>query len=128
MTTPIDPRIVAPLVWEPFGLECVRAESAIGRYEVMCGFHNGQTFLDVPAPRRKHAWHHTIAAAKAAAQTDCAARIIAALDPAELAAMLAEARNDALREAADWHKRDGWKLDVDDVPGAILALIKEPAQ
>jgi hypothetical protein len=101
MTTPIDlSRLVAPLVWVPFGQECLRAESAIGRYEIMWGFHNGQTFLDVPAPMRRHVWHHTIEAAKAAAQADYAARIIAALNPAAITAMLAEARNDALREAA----------------------------
>jgi hypothetical protein len=41
-----------------------------------------------------------IEAAKAAAQADYAARIIAALDPAALAAMLADARANALREAA----------------------------
>jgi hypothetical protein len=125
MTTPIDPSIVAPLVWEPFGLDCVRAESAIGRYEIMWGFHNGQTSLDVPAPRRSHIWHHTIAASQAAAQADYAARIIASLDPAALAAMLAEARNDGIRNAAQYMQRYSHPhMTVDE----IHAMTKEPAQ
>ena len=93
---------VKPLVWVTFGKECLRAETVLGRYEVMWGFHNGQTSLDIPAPRRSHVWHPTLEAAKAAAQADYESRILAAIEPQpdprdEVIARLVE----ALDELAD---------------------------
>ena len=53
---------------------------------------------------------------------------IRALTPADATAALeaikrAE-RNKARREAAEWHHQEGWKLDEDAVPGAILAMLE----
>lgn len=76
---PRDAVRVKPLEWGEFGQECIRAESVLGRYEIMWGFHNGQVSLDVPSPRRTHTWHPTLEAAKAAAQADFEARIMSAL-------------------------------------------------
>lgn len=76
---PRDAVRVKPLEWGKFGQECIRAESVLGRYEIMWGFHNGQTSLDVPSPRRTHTWHPSREAAKAAAQADYEARILSAL-------------------------------------------------
>lgn len=90
----VQPR-VKPLVWETFGKECLRAETVLGRYEVMWGFHNGQTSLDVPAPRRTHTWHSTLEAAKAAAQADYESRILSALEPA----VQPDAAEQAIRDA-----------------------------
>lgn len=33
-------------------------------------------------------------------------------------------RNKARRQAAEWHHQEGWKLDEDAVPGAILAMLE----
>lgn len=100
---------VKPLVWGTFGKECLRAETVLGRYEVMWGFHNGQTSLDIPAPRRSHAWHSSVESAKAAAQADYDARIMSALtiQPAD---PLSDPRVVALVEAAK-----SFMHDVDDL-------------
>ena len=54
---------------------------------------------------------------------------LAALTPAEataaLAARDAAMRAQGLREAAEWYRVAGWKLDEDDVPDAILARAAE---
>ena len=57
-----------------------------------------------------------------------AAGRIRAITPSEATAALeainrAE-RNKARREAAEWHHQEGWKLDEDAVPGAILAMLE----
>jgi len=53
------------------------------------------------------------------------ARKVRALTPADataaLAARDAAMRAQGLREAAEWYRAEGWKLDEDDVPDAILA-------
>ena len=70
---------VKPLEWTSFG-ECIRAETALGRYEIMkWGFQNGQYALDVPRLARNHTWHPDLEAAKSAAQADYTARILSAL-------------------------------------------------
>ena len=61
------PGIIPDLVWAGFGKECVRAESVLGRYEIMWGFPNGQYTLDCPKAARNHEWHPSSEAAKAAA-------------------------------------------------------------
>ncbi len=70
---------VKPLEWTSFGKECIRAETALGRYEIMWGFQNGQYALDVPRLARKHTWHPDLEAAKSAAVADYTARIYEAL-------------------------------------------------
>jgi hypothetical protein len=35
------------------------------------------------------------------------------------------AREEAIRECADWYSECGWRLDEDEVPIAIRALLKE---
>ena len=70
---------VKPLEWSSFGKEWIRAETALGRYEIMWGFANAQYALDVPRLARNHTWHPTLEAAKSAAQADYTARILSAL-------------------------------------------------
>jgi hypothetical protein len=75
-------RLVKPLEWTRFGSEWLCAESTLGRFEIMWGFHNGQVSLDVPKERRHHSWHPDIEAAQAAANADYAARVLAPIDTA----------------------------------------------
>ena len=53
---------------------------------------------------------------------------IRALTPADATAALEAIkrgeRNKARRQAAEWHHQEGWKLDEDAVPGAILAMLE----
>ena len=120
---------VKPLLWGTFGKECLRAETVLGRYEVMWGFHNGQTSLDIPAPRRSHVWHPSVEAAKTAAQADYESRILAAVEPQpdprdEVIAWLV----DALRNIAEGNLGDAaWQANyarIKDVARAALAAAK----
>ena len=70
--------LVKPLVWGAFGKECVRAESPFGLYDVMWGFGRELAYLTHCGKMWKHP---TIEAAKAVAQADYEARILAALEP-----------------------------------------------
>ena len=93
---------VKPLVWSVFGKECIRAETALCRYDILWGFHNGKTALVIYAPRpanvKKHTWHPNEEAALAAGQADWERRILAALEPAPVSD---EALRGAALEAAD---------------------------
>lgn len=80
--------ICKPLVWGAFDEECLRSDSVLGRYEIMWGFYNGQTSLDVPDPRGTNTWHPTLADAKAAAEAHYRARIAAALDIDKIVALV----------------------------------------
>ena len=103
--TPDMTRLVAPLVWEDvrtgYGPETYEAHASTGFYQVftdedssagaVCAeFATDQSQFGMTSAR-KIARVGSFPEAKAAAQADYAARIIAALDPAALAAMLAEA-------------------------------------
>jgi hypothetical protein len=153
MTPDMKP-LVAPLVWECTDWSSgdgVQGENdcewtaEIWRYNSYIISWVGSGDFEVETPTGERIKADSLKAAKAAAQADYAARIIAALDPAALAAMLAEARANALREAADvdWsHGRDvldvapeyltPWQRGL--VAGqtvmraAILALIDEEPQ
>jgi hypothetical protein len=109
-------RLIKPLVWARFGSECLRAESTLGRFEIMWGFHNGQVSLDVPKERRHHSWHPDIADAQAAANADNVARVLAAIDTA-LVKELVEALR-AISETSNY-TRASWMQDT-----ARAALIK----
>jgi len=85
----VQPR-VKPLVWKEFGTDCLRAESVLGIYEIVWGFHNGQATLDVPALQRTLTWHPNLEAAKAAAQTHLEMIIHPALEPQPDAAAIRE--------------------------------------
>jgi hypothetical protein len=107
MTTNIGPRIVAPLVWEALdssGGYFRAAAPLFGTIRIERLGVDRPFFVSWSVPGFCAAFikgeFPTVEAAKAAAQADYAARIIAALDPAALAAMLADARANALREAA----------------------------
>lgn len=67
---------VKPLVWHEFGKECLRAESPFGLYDVMWGFGVELAYLTHCGKMWKHP---TLEAAKAAAQADYEARILAAI-------------------------------------------------
>ncbi len=89
MTTNMT-RLVAPLVWANDNWHSrIRAKTTVGDYLIWWGY-NGEKhslrFADHAVTE-----HENTVAAQAAAQADCAARIIAALDPDALAAMLSEA-------------------------------------
>jgi len=73
------PGMVPELVWDEFGKECVRAESILGRYEIMWGWEDGQHALDVPKYARSTEWHPTLESAKAAANAHNAAAVCKAL-------------------------------------------------
>ena len=95
-------RLVRPLIWEDFEGFGARASAYYqanyliqkwrGRdeFEVSMSYPGHQTGYDGPR------WHSTLEAAKAAAQADYTARILAALEPDPAAI-----REAALREAAD---------------------------
>lgn len=127
---------VKPLVWGTFGKECFRAETVLGHYEVMWGFHNGQTSLDIPAPRRSHVWHPSVEAAKTAAQADYEARLLSALEPQPapdaLHRLIAEAVESAAETAAQFVHNRLYEANMPacsyhsrDIKAAILALIGE---
>jgi hypothetical protein len=84
--TPDMTRLVAPLVWE-CGDNITRS---VDCFEAVDGFGGLYTVVDGQW-RGSEKWVscENTEAAKAAAQADYAARIIAALDPAALAAILA---------------------------------------
>jgi hypothetical protein len=111
--TPDMTRLVAPLVWRQQSHDCHVAKTAFGDTAVQNESH-------ALAPDRWGWWMAgsdeddspsgyvvTLEAAKAAAQADYAARIIAALDPATLAAMLAAA------------EQRGRKVEREEIAGMI---------
>ena len=73
------PGMVPDLLWSEFGKECVRADSILGRYEIMWGWENGQYALDVPKYARSTEWHPTLESAKAAANAHNAAAVCKAM-------------------------------------------------
>jgi hypothetical protein len=127
MTTPIDPHLVAPLVWEsdaPMGGFWFTAVSAVGIYRVREAYTGAVAWQFGTMGK----WHEaaTIEAAKAAVQADYATHVIATLNPTALAAMLEEARNGGIRDAAGAVTLGA---TVTATQRAIPALIdKEPAQ
>jgi hypothetical protein len=80
--------LVKPLVWQQCGTDCLRVNTVFGRYEVMWGKGLDGTFLDIAGKLLKH---DTLEAAKAAAQADYEARILAALDLAKVEALVGAA-------------------------------------
>ena len=117
---------VKPLVWEETeGKSYRQANCSIGQYQIswLVEFECWQ--LAMP-PKAGQAWRGNFShyphkdAAKAAAQADYEARILAALEPAALAPTdAAQAREAALREAAAMFDPDS------NIAQTILALIGE---
>jgi hypothetical protein len=90
----VQPR-VKPLVWMPFGKEFLRAESVLGRYELMWGFENGKTMLDAPGLSRRLTWHRNPQKGKEAAQAHHDEQIWSALEPQpDASAQLTEVLSD----------------------------------
>ena len=103
MSAPDFAWMVKPLVWTPFGTGCVRAETGLGRYEIMWVRRNGLCSLDGPRVTPGFTFHPNLEAAQAAAQADCTARMLSDLDLHALEARLAEAvrLRDAIERTAD---------------------------
>lgn len=107
MTAPDMTGLVAPLVWRQQSHDCYVAKGAFGAAAVQNESHAlapdrwGWWMVGSDEDDSPSGYAVTIEAAQAAAQADYAARIIAALNPAALAAMLAGARAGALREVLD---------------------------
>ncbi|MDB6454995.1 hypothetical protein [Falsirhodobacter sp. 20TX0035] len=89
---------VKALVWYCFGKECERAESGFGLINVVWGFQDGCAFMMHGA---KSQAYPSADAAKAAAQSDYEARILAALEPAPV---------------------QGWRTDMDAIPKGLAVL------
>jgi hypothetical protein len=109
-------KLVLPLQWDALGKECIRAESLFGLYEVMWGLGVGGLVYLTHSGKM---WtHSTVEAAQAAAQLDCADRILAALDQTALLGLLDTVRANQelmvreqearrLLECALWVKGEG---------------------
>jgi hypothetical protein len=99
--------LVAPLVWRQQSHDCHVAKTAFGDTAVQNESHAlapdrwGWWMVGSDEDDSPSGYAVTIEAAKAAAQADYASRSALALDPAALAAMMAEARVKALREVLD---------------------------
>lgn len=72
-----QPVRVKPLEWNQSGRNCIRAETSTDTYEILDGWVNGKFLL---RSRHSDEWRDTLIAAKAAAQADYEARILAAIE------------------------------------------------
>ena len=81
--------LVKPLVWISVGKEWLRAVTIFGNYNVMWGIEPDAAHLD---HGQKLTRYSTIEAAKAAAEADYTARIIAALNADAIAALVGALR------------------------------------
>lgn len=105
--TPLSAVKVKPLVWEDFDGRGAKA-SAFYNANYLINLWNGRGQFEVSFSYPGHQtgydgerWHDTLEAAKAAAQADYAARIMAALEPTPKAARIPD--------HAAWAARGRWK-------------------
>jgi hypothetical protein len=80
----LDGRVkIKPMDWSPICSDCIRAETRCEIYVITFGWHNGKVSLNSQSGVAGFTWHKTIKSAKAAAQADYEARILAAIEVTE---------------------------------------------
>lgn len=119
-------QVVKPLAWENFEGRGAKANAMLLCNYLIDRWSDGRFEVSVSSPGYGtgfdgERWHDSLELAKAAAQADYERRILSAID---LDAIRAEARAEALREAAGVV----WSMsEREDLADAVLALIDTPA-